>query len=76
MPSSPAYVGQTLHYWPMQCEKSHDHDQPFRADVCHVNANGTVNLVICNEIGIASRRTNIPVYNRRAARSGEASPIA
>lgn len=75
MPSSPAYVGQTLHYWPLQCEKTHDHSQPFRADVCHVHDDGRVNLLIHNEIGIASRRLDVPVFDRPAARSGEASPI-
>lgn len=67
------YVGQTVHYWPLQCEKTHDHDQPFRADICHVNDDGRVNLVIYNEVGIASRRTGVPILPVGVAKSGEAS---
>jgi hypothetical protein len=66
-------VGQIVHYWPLQCEKTHDHNQPFRADICHVHDDGRVNLIICNEIGIASRRTKVPLNLDGTARSGEAS---
>jgi hypothetical protein len=67
------HVGQIVHYWPLQCEKSHDHNQPFRADICHVHDDGRVNLIICNEIGIASRRTHVPLNLDGPAKSGEAS---
>jgi hypothetical protein len=66
-------VGQIVHYWPLQCEKTHDHNQPFRADICHINPNGSVNLVIYNEIGIASRRSNVPLHADGRHLSGEAS---
>lgn len=66
-------VGQIVHYWPLQCEKLHDHCQPFRADVCHVNPDGTVNLVIHNEVGIASRRTRVPLITEGIPKSGESS---
>jgi hypothetical protein len=69
------HVGQIVHYWPMQCEKSHDHNQPFRADICHVHDDGRVNLIICNEDGIASRRTHVPLSLDGTAKSGEASTI-
>lgn len=67
-----SHVGQIVHYWPLQCEKTHDHDQPFRADIVHVNPNGTVNLVIHNEVGIATRRMNVPLHADGRHLSGEA----
>lgn len=67
------HVGQIVHYWPLQCEKTHDHNQPFRADICHVHDDGRVNLIICNEVGIASRRMHVPLILDGTARSGEAS---
>lgn len=73
IPRAAPYVGQIVHYWPLQCEKTHDHEQPFRADVCHINDNGTVNLVIYNEVGIASRRTQVPILAHDVVKSGEAS---
>lgn len=66
-------VGHILHYWPEQYEKQHDHDQPFHSHICHVNDNGTVNLIIHNEIGIALRRINVTLAQGRAAAQGECS---
>lgn len=66
-------VGQILHYWPLQCEKTHNHDQPFRADICHINTDGTVNLIVSNEIGIETRRTRVPLVQGQPPKSGEAS---
>lgn len=57
----PLRVGFTLHYWPHQFEKLQDHDQPFLAHVVHVNPNGTINVVVYNEIGVQNRRINVHV---------------
>jgi hypothetical protein len=74
-PQPIVHVGQIVHYWPLQCEKSHNHNQPFRADICHVHDDGRVNLIICNEVGIACRRLHVPLNLDGPAKSGEASMI-
>lgn len=73
--SSPL-VGQNVHYWPIWYETITENDQPFAALVCHVNDNGSVNLVIHNEIGIACRQINIKFPLDRKAEPGEASFIS
>lgn len=64
-------VGLALLYCPHSFEKNMDHDQAFLAHVVHVNTNGTVNIILANEIGIQSRRINVPVVQGRAAVPGE-----
>lgn len=66
-------VGRPALYWPIGLEKAHVHQQPFAALILHVNPNGTVNLMIYNEVGVAHARQNVPFPLDRRAQSGEAS---
>lgn len=69
----PPLVGFIVHYWPHQYERSFDNHQPFRADIVHVNENGTVNLLIHNEIGEPNRRQGVTLAQKRIPERGEAS---
>lgn len=69
----PPRVGFIVHYWPLQFEKTMDHNQPFRADICYVNDNGTVNLRIHNEIGMPCPRINVALVQGQEPKPGEAS---
>lgn len=45
-------IGRRLWYWPHESEKTlAGHSQPFDAGICHVNADGTVNLDVKDEMG-------------------------
>lgn len=66
-------VGRSALYWPIGLEKAWVHTQPFHALILHVNPDGTVNLMIYNEVGVAHPRQQVPFPLNRRPQSGEAS---
>lgn len=64
-------VGRVVLYRPTLAETSFEHGQPFRADVCYVNEDGTVNLAVNSETGRPFCRERVTLAQGREAMSGE-----
>jgi hypothetical protein len=74
-------VGRRVWYWPIETERSiplADEDfvaQPFDAGIAHVNADGTINVSITNDLGypIHPRQNVVLRDTPDQARGGECS---
>lgn len=73
-------VGRVVWYWPEVGggDKNLDHDgeQPLRADVCHVNPDGTINLCVNDAAGAGFKRPNIQLHQGDAAGCSLPRPFA
>lgn len=53
-------IGRVVWFWPSHGGQHTRHsEQPLKADVVHVNENGTVNLFVVDHTGISHREHNI-----------------
>ena len=73
-------VGRVVWYWPAfgDGDKNMDHDgeQPLRADVCHVNPDGSINLCVNDAAGNGFKRPNITLHQGDAAGCSLPRPFA
>ena len=53
-------VGRNVHYW---CGPYHTGDQPYHANVAHVNEDGTINVGFLYHTGMHGNDQNVPYWN-------------
>ncbi len=66
MPVIKPTTGRVVYHVAPECRK----EDPFVAHICHVNADGTVNIVYYDHSGIYHRRLNVPMVQ-----DGEQPPV-
>lgn len=64
-------VGRVVLYMPKMAEMASVHNQPFRADICHVHNDECVNLSINAENGKQFMRDSVTLAQDRDPRPGE-----
>jgi len=64
-------VGRNLYYKPESMEKAYEHDQPFMCFLCHVQPDGTINVLVLNEIGSPGMKEGVTLAQDREPLEGE-----